>query len=129
MRQLARTDYVNKPKIHSLTGDYATHGEELKLDCEVEIKAGVVFTINWTLPKNNLAELEHRVIKSAVTKESNVKNPELQIGRSSITVNKLDIDTDQGYYKCEVIDHSGNRNSDNILVTILGMLLLQRRTR
>lgn len=46
-------------------------------------------------------------------------NSELQIGFSTITIKDVDIDKDKGYYKCEVIDHSMNRNSDQILINIL----------
>lgn len=53
---LARTDYVNKPRLHSSSGMYATQDEELVLNCSVEIRVGVVFTINWILPNGNLAE-------------------------------------------------------------------------
>lgn len=48
---------------------------------------------------------------------------ELQIGVSTITIRDIDIDKDKGYYKCEVIDHSSNRNSDQILINILSKLL------
>lgn len=123
LNRLARTEFVNKPKLRSKTGTYATDGGELILDCEVETQVGVAFTINWSLPNNNLAETEHRVIKSAATKEPHTNNAGLQIGRSSITVEKLNRNTDQGVYKCVVIDHSNNSADDNILVTILGMLV------
>lgn len=123
LNRLARTEFVNKPKIRSKTGNYATDGDELKLDCEVETQVGVAFTINWSLPNNNLAETEHRVIKSAVTKEPHPDNAGLQIGRSSMTVQKLNRNTDQGVYKCAVVDHSNNTADDKMLVTILGTFI------
>lgn len=54
---------------------------------------------------------------------------ELQIGFSTITIQDVDIDKDKGYYKCEVIDHSKNRNSDQILINILSELSTNFKTR
>lgn len=48
---------------------------------------------------------------------------DLQVGFSTITITNIDMDKDKGYYRCEVIDHSMNRNSDQILINILSKLL------
>lgn len=63
------------------------------------------------------------MIKSPTTKMDHPTSNELQIGFSTITITDVDIDKDKGYYKCEVIDHSKNRNSDQILINILSELL------
>ncbi|KAG4073862.1 hypothetical protein HA402_014067 [Bradysia odoriphaga] len=115
----SNNDHVNKPKVQSATGSYGTQGEQLNLNCSVDIRKGVLFTMNWKLPNDNVSLNENRVIKSATTKMDHPTSSELQIGFSTITILNLDIDKDKGYYKCEVIDHSMNRNSDQILITIL----------
>ncbi|XP_037051566.1 vascular endothelial growth factor receptor 1 isoform X6 [Bradysia coprophila] len=115
----SNNDHVNKPKVQSATGSYGTQGEQLTLNCSVDIRKGVLFTMNWKLPNDNVSLNENRVIKSATTKMDHPTSSELQIGFSTITILDADIDKDKGYYKCEVIDHSMNRNSDQILITIL----------
>lgn len=46
-------------------------------------------------------------------------NSDLLIGFSSIIISNIDMEKDKGYYKCEVVDISSNRNSDQILINIL----------
>ncbi len=52
---LASNDHVNKPKVQSVTGSFGTEGEQLTLNCTVDIRKGVLFTMNWKLPNDNIS--------------------------------------------------------------------------
>ncbi|KAJ6649116.1 Vascular endothelial growth factor receptor 3, partial [Pseudolycoriella hygida] len=113
------SNHVSKPKIQSATGAYGTQGEELNLNCSVEIRKGILFTLTWSLPNGNISLKENRVVQSPIIKLDHPTDPDLQIGLSTITIQKVDIDKDKGYYKCEVADHLSNRNTDHMLINIL----------
>lgn len=52
---VASNDFVNKPKVQSATGWYGTQGEQLTLNCSVEIRKGVLFMMDWKLPHDNIS--------------------------------------------------------------------------
>lgn len=55
LKCVANNDHVNKPKVQSATGSYGTQGEQLTLNCSVDIRKGVLFTMNWKLPNDNIS--------------------------------------------------------------------------
>lgn len=142
--QLAATEFVSKPRITSHTGDHATEGGKLELNCTVEIHVGVTFTMEWDLPNDNIAKevslnkplpykpflilmpcirlllQENRAEIEKPIKELSTVDSTLQIGRSRLIVNNINRAKDQGLYVCKVRDHNNKSNSNNKVITILG---------
>lgn len=50
---LSFVDHV--PEIRSATGLYVRHGEQLTLNCSIDILKRQDFTIEWTLPNENIS--------------------------------------------------------------------------
>uniref|UniRef100_A0A1L8DJT8 Protein tyrosine kinase n=2 Tax=Nyssomyia neivai TaxID=330878 RepID=A0A1L8DJT8_9DIPT len=113
------TEFVSKPRITSQTGDHATQGGKLELNCTVDMRVGVAFTMEWELPNDNVAKEENRIVIEGPTKEFSATDKTLQIGRSHLIVNHVDRAKDKGLYICKVTDHSKKSNSDNKRITIL----------
>ncbi|XP_055681384.1 platelet-derived growth factor receptor alpha-like isoform X2 [Lutzomyia longipalpis] len=113
------TEFVSKPRITSQTGDHATQGGKLELNCTVDMRVGVAFTMEWELPNDNIAKEENRIVIEGPTKEFSTTDKTLQIGRSRLIVNNVDRAKDKGLYVCKVTDHSKKSNSDNKRITIL----------
>lgn len=101
------------PKVRSTTGVYATEGEILSLTCSIPVFMYDNFTIKWALPKPN-----ENAIKSS--QMSNVSTrPDVYQIVSSLTINSVAMD-DGGYYRCDVIEGTGNRHySDGVFIEIL----------
>ncbi|XP_059619407.1 vascular endothelial growth factor receptor 1 isoform X2 [Phlebotomus argentipes] len=113
------TEFVSKPRITSHTGDHATQGGKLELNCTVDMRVGVAFTMEWDLPNDNVAKEENRVVIEGPTKEFSPSDNTMQIGRSKLIINNMDKAKDQGLYICKVTDHSSKSNSNNKRITIL----------
>ncbi|GAB0098867.1 vascular endothelial growth factor receptor 1 [Sergentomyia squamirostris] len=113
------TEFVNKPRITSETADHATQGGKLVLNCSVEMRVGVAFTMDWEMPNNNIAREESRVNFEGPTKEISNLDKTMQIGRSTLIINNIDKHKDQGLYICRVTDHTGKSNSNNKNIIIL----------
>ncbi|XP_055710177.1 vascular endothelial growth factor receptor 1 isoform X3 [Phlebotomus papatasi] len=113
------TEFVSKPRITSHTGDHATEGGKLELNCTVEIHVGVTFTMEWDLPNDNIAKEENRAEIEKPIKELSTIDSTLQIGRSRLIVNNINRAKDQGLYVCKVRDHNNKSNSNNKVITIL----------
>lgn len=46
-----RQDFISKPRVKSKIGNYATEGEEIELECEVDPNSSR-YEITWSLPQN-----------------------------------------------------------------------------
>uniref|UniRef100_A0A6B2EPK2 Putative vascular endothelial growth factor receptor 1-like isoform x3 n=1 Tax=Phlebotomus kandelakii TaxID=1109342 RepID=A0A6B2EPK2_9DIPT len=113
------TEFVSKPRITSHTGDHATQGGKLELNCTVDMRVGVAFTMEWDLPNDNVAKEENRVVIDGPFRDFSPSDNNLQIGLSKLIINNMDKAKDQGLYFCKVTDHSNKSNSNNKRITVL----------
>uniref|UniRef100_A0A336LVR1 CSON005616 protein n=1 Tax=Culicoides sonorensis TaxID=179676 RepID=A0A336LVR1_CULSO len=113
---MARTEYITVPIINSTSeGGYVNVGGQIKLFCNVEIKAGVKYDILWYFRGKQLENSNKYEISGMTEQDSNTERP---VGSRSLTIFNAQ-ERDSGSYKCEVRDHNDNKNDHVYLVTVL----------
>jgi hypothetical protein len=53
---LAKTEYIERPVIKSLSKEHGKVGTPIQLECSVDVQAGLMFTLKWQLPNKEIAK-------------------------------------------------------------------------
>ncbi|XP_058451061.1 vascular endothelial growth factor receptor 1 isoform X2 [Malaya genurostris] len=112
------TEYIQKPRIESRTGEYIKQGETLKLVCSLDVSEGVKFDMRWILPNKQLAENDSRTTVSRISVISHPQRPHYTIGTSELTIEQT-TGGDTGFYKCEAQDHHKHVNHRSARIVIV----------
>ncbi|XP_058815149.1 vascular endothelial growth factor receptor 1 isoform X2 [Topomyia yanbarensis] len=103
------TEYIQRPRIESRSGEYIKQGETLKLVCSLDVSEGVKFDMRWFLPNKQLAQNDTRTTISRISVMSHPQRPQYTIGTSELTIEQTTA-SDTGFYKCEAQDHHKHVN-------------------
>ncbi|XP_065073903.1 vascular endothelial growth factor receptor 1 isoform X9 [Ochlerotatus camptorhynchus] len=105
----ATSEYIQKPRIEVNDSQHIKEGDPIKMTCLLDVADGVKFDIKWKLPDKRLAVNNSRITISRLSSTPHPERSHYQLGRSVLTINEA-VESDTGFYHCEVTDHNSHTN-------------------
>ncbi|XP_065073895.1 vascular endothelial growth factor receptor 1 isoform X2 [Ochlerotatus camptorhynchus] len=103
------SEYIQKPRIEVNDSQHIKEGDPIKMTCLLDVADGVKFDIKWKLPDKRLAVNNSRITISRLSSTPHPERSHYQLGRSVLTINEA-VESDTGFYHCEVTDHNSHTN-------------------
>ncbi|ETN63978.1 hypothetical protein AND_004291 [Anopheles darlingi] len=109
----AAAEYLPKPTIESDTSDHVPLGKPIRLVCTVDIRAGVLLSMEWKVPPNNQnAAMNSRIKLGHLILKQHPERPHREIATQMLTIDAATLE-DKGTYRCEVSNDKGHTNYHN----------------
>ncbi|XP_049549463.1 vascular endothelial growth factor receptor 1-like isoform X2 [Anopheles darlingi] len=106
-------EYLPKPTIESDTSDHVPLGKPIRLVCTVDIRAGVLLSMEWKVPPNNQnAAMNSRIKLGHLILKQHPERPHREIATQMLTIDAATLE-DKGTYRCEVSNDKGHTNYHN----------------
>uniref|UniRef100_A0A2M4A517 Putative vascular endothelial growth factor receptor 1 n=2 Tax=Anopheles triannulatus TaxID=58253 RepID=A0A2M4A517_9DIPT len=106
-------EYLPKPSIESNTNDHVPLGKPIRLVCSVNIRAGVLLSMEWKVPPNNQnAAMNARIKLGHLIVKQDPQRPHREIATQVLTIDSAKLE-DKGTYRCEVSNDKGHTNYHN----------------
>ncbi|XP_035776814.1 platelet-derived growth factor receptor alpha-like isoform X4 [Anopheles albimanus] len=109
----AVAEYLPKPSIESDTYDHVPLGKPIRLVCTVDIRAGVLVSMEWKVPPSNQnAAMNGRIKLGNLIVKQNPERPHREIATQVLKIDAATLE-DKGTYRCEVSNEKGHTNYHN----------------
>ncbi|XP_035776812.1 platelet-derived growth factor receptor alpha-like isoform X2 [Anopheles albimanus] len=106
-------EYLPKPSIESDTYDHVPLGKPIRLVCTVDIRAGVLVSMEWKVPPSNQnAAMNGRIKLGNLIVKQNPERPHREIATQVLKIDAATLE-DKGTYRCEVSNEKGHTNYHN----------------
>ncbi|XP_050420983.1 vascular endothelial growth factor receptor 1 isoform X2 [Adelges cooleyi] len=99
--------FINSSSAHS---EHLIVGEDLHLNCSINMDIGISFTLHWKVPDAKKIENGHVIIGKEKFFSGVKQGVSKSVGSTLLTIKNVTTE-DDGKYVCEVTVHSGNKNS------------------
>uniref|UniRef100_W4VRJ9 Protein tyrosine kinase n=1 Tax=Corethrella appendiculata TaxID=1370023 RepID=W4VRJ9_9DIPT len=118
VREVSLTQFIEKPKIESSTGNHATVGDQINLTCTVDVLIGVLFSMEWYLPNHQKATNTSNVQVYKPKVEHETKKNGFNTGTTELIIKNVD-KSYSGLYRCDVIDGMRHNQRSTVNITVL----------
>ncbi|XP_062547592.1 vascular endothelial growth factor receptor 1-like isoform X3 [Armigeres subalbatus] len=111
------TEYIQKPRIEFNGTQHFKEGDTISLNCLLDVADTVKFDMKWKLP-DKVGIDNPRVSISRMSAIALPERPNYLLGRSTLTITNA-MESDTGYYQCNVTDHNSHTNQKSVQVYVV----------